>query len=280
MRIVSVTLTDKSAVIREEFRVASADTTHEPFPVRAFGGPTALFDYGGLRLLTDPTFDAPGDYQVPGGSLTKTVPSRAVPADLGHVDVVLLSHDEHPDNLDSSGRALLADVPLTLTTPGGGQRLGSGAMGLADWESIELDRPGGGTVTVTGVPAIHGPGAREEVERITGQVVGFVLTGEGLPTVYVSGDNASLDVVREIAERFGPVDTAILFAGAPRFSVLFDGVPIVLDSAQAAEATRILGARRVVPVHYDGWAHFTEGRDELVAAFTAAGLADRLDLGD
>lgn len=151
---------------------------------------------------------------------------------------------------------------------------------MADWESIELDRPGDGTITVTGVPALHGPGAREEVEPITGQVVGFVLTGEGLPTVYVSGDNASLDLVKQIAERFSPVDTAILFAGAPRFDVLFDGALIVLDSTQTAEAAKILDARRVVPVHYDSWAHFTEGRDELVGAFTAAGLLDYLDLGD
>ncbi|MFE7712352.1 MBL fold metallo-hydrolase [Streptomyces sp. NPDC057486] len=245
--------------------------------VRTFGGPTTLFEYGGLRFLTDPTFDGPGDYPSPGPTLTKTAPSTATPAELGPIDVVLLSHDEHADNLDTSGRALLADVPLTLTTPGGGQRLGDKAKGLADWESIELDRPGGGTITVTGVPAIHGPGPREEVEPLSGQVVGFVLTGQGLPTVYVSGDNASLDAVKEIAERFAPVDTAILFAGAPRFPMLYDGGLIVLDSAQAAEATRILGARRVVPAHHDSWAHFTEGRDELEAAFTTAGLADRLD---
>ncbi|MDQ0845701.1 MBL fold metallo-hydrolase [Streptomyces sp. V1I6] len=245
--------------------------------VRTFGGPTALFEYGGLRFLTDPTFDGPGDYPSQGPTLTKTAPSTAAPADLGPIDVVLLSHDEHADNLDHSGRALLADVPLTLTTPGGGQRLGAKAKGLTDWESVELDRPDGGTITVTGVPAVHGPGPREKVEPFTGQVVGFVLTGEGLPTVYVSGDNASLDAVKETAERFAPVDTAVLFAGAPRFPLLFGGEPLVLDSAQAVEATRILGARRVVPVHHDSWAHFTEGRDALEAAFTAAGLADRLD---
>ncbi|WP_143342637.1 MBL fold metallo-hydrolase, partial [Crossiella equi] len=141
------------------------------------------------------------------------------------------------------------------------------------------DLPDGGTVTVTAVPAIHGPGPREEVEPVTGQVTGFVLTGDGLPSVYVSGDNASLDAVREIAGRFGPLDTGVLFAGAPRFAGLFTGEPLVLDSAQAAEAARILGLRRVVPVHCDGWAHFTEGREDVVAAFTAAGLADRLDLG-
>lgn len=251
------------------------------FPVRVFGGPTALFDYGGLSFLTDPTFDGPGDHPAPATVLTKTAAAHGTPDDLGRVDVVLLSHDEHADNLDTSGRALLADVPLTLTTPGGGGRLGVTATGLADWQSVELERRDGGPgmVTVTGVPAVHGPGPREEVEPITGQVVGFVLTGEGLPTVYVSGDNASLDAVREIAARFAPVDTALLFAGAPRFAEIFDGEVLVLDSAQAARAAQILDARRVVPVHYDSWAHFTEGRDELAAAFAAAGLADRVDFG-
>ncbi|MEY8038022.1 MBL fold metallo-hydrolase [Saccharopolyspora cebuensis] len=260
--------------------MSSVPRSTDQFPVRAFGGPTALFEYGGLRFVTDPTFDAPGDYAAPAAVLTKTSSATGSPADLGRVDVVLLSHDEHPDNLDHSGRALLADVPLTLTTPGGGERLaehsGNKARGLADWESVELDLPDGGTITVTGVPAIHGPGHREDIEPICGEVVGFVLTGDGLPTVYVSGDNASLDAVESIAERFGPIDTAILFAGAPRFSALFDGKPIVLDSAQTAEAATILRARRVVPVHFEGWAHFTEGRDHLVAAFAAAGLSDRL----
>lgn len=261
--------------------MASAGPTTVQFPVRVFGGPTALFEYGGLRFLTDPTFDAPGGYERDGRTiLTKTAPAAGGPAGLGRIDVVLLSHDEHPDNLDTSGRALLADIPLTLTTPGGAQRLGDRATGLAEWETLELDRPDGGMIIVTGVPAVHGPGGRAEVEPVTGEVVGFVLTGEGLPTVYVSGDNASLAAVTEIAERFGSVDTAILFAGAPRLPVLFDGAPIVLDSAQAAEAATILRARRVVPVHYEGWDHYSEGRDELVAAFTAAGLADRLDLGE
>ncbi|MFF3345945.1 MBL fold metallo-hydrolase [Streptomyces sp. NPDC002779] len=250
-----------------------------PLPVRVLGGPTAFFEYGGLTFLTDPTFDAPGEYGGPGRpTLRKLTPAPVTPADLGRIDVVLLSHDEHADNLDHAGRALLADVPLTLTTPGGGSRLGGNAKGMADWETLDLDRPGGGTVTVTAVPAIHGPGPREAVEPLTGEVVGFVLTGEGLPSVYVSGDNASLEAVKEIADRFGPVDTAVLFAGAPRFPVLFDNAPLVLDSAQAAEAARLLGARRVVPVHYDSWAHFTEGREELVAAFAEAGLQEVLDL--
>ncbi|WP_327714472.1 MBL fold metallo-hydrolase [Streptomyces sp. NBC_00490] len=254
--------------------MAAPGTPSEQVPIRVFGGPTALIEYGGLRFLTDPTFDAPGSYA---SGLAKTAPASTTPAELGRIDVVLLSHDEHDDNLDVSGRTLLADVPLTLTTPSGAGRLGGTARPLKDWEAIELDRPGGGTITVTGVPALHGPGAREDLEPVVGEVVGFVLSGDGLPTVYVSGDNAQLSLVREIADRFGPVDTAVLFAGAVRTPVL-DRALLTLDSAQAAEAARILGARRIVPVHFDSWAHFTEGREQLVDAFTKAGLIDRVEL--
>lgn len=244
------------------------------FPVRHLGGPTAQFSYGGLSFVTDPTLDGPGEYPAGSGTLVKTASPNG---ELDPVDVVLLSHP-HPDHLDTAGRALLAEVPLVLTTKNGAQGLDGEITGLADFESVELKRPGGGTVTVTAAPAVHGPGPREEVESVLGQVIGFVLTADDLPTVYVSGDNASLDEVKKIAERFAPIGTAILYAGAPRVG-LFDNECIVLDSAQAAEAARLLDARRVVPVHYDGWAHFTEGRPELEAAFVAEGLADRLDWG-
>ncbi|SES69686.1 MBL fold metallo-hydrolase [Geodermatophilus poikilotrophus] len=255
--------------------MSDATATPAQVPVRVLGGPTALIEYGGLRFLTDPTFDAPGEYPLGGGrSLTKTAPSAADPADLGPLDAVLLSHDQHPDNLDTAGRALLTDVPVVLTTRSTAARLGGTARGLAPWDAVDLPRPGGGTVTVTATPALHGP---EGCEPVTGEVVGFVLTAAGLPTVHVSGDNASLDVVREIAGRVGPVDTAVLFAGAAR-TALFDGALLTIDGARAAEAATVLGARRVVAAHCDSWAHFSESREDVVAAFTAAGIADRLQL--
>jgi L-ascorbate metabolism protein UlaG (beta-lactamase superfamily) len=241
--------------------------------IRVFGGPTTLIEFGGLRFLTDPTFDQPGVYRSGSGSvLTKTAPTAVTPAELGRIDAVLLSHDEHPDNLDTAGRAYLATAPLVLVTPSGAGRLGGTARGLAPWESVELPRPDGGTVTVTGVPAQHGP---DGCEPVTGEVIGFVLTAPDLPTLYVSGDNASLTVVKEIADQLGPVDTALLFAGAAR-TPLFDGALLTLNSAQAAEAAAILGARRVVPAHFDSWGHFTEGRAALETAFADAGLGDRL----
>jgi L-ascorbate metabolism protein UlaG (beta-lactamase superfamily) len=59
---------------------------------------------------------------------------------------------------------------------------------------------------------------------------------------------------------------------------VFDGAPLTLDSDLAADAARVLDARAVVPVHYTGWQHFTEGGPSLRAAFDRAGLADRLVL--
>ena len=238
------------------------------FTTRGFGGPTVTFPYGGLTVLTDPTFDPAGTYPIGDRALTKTADAAGPAAAAGPVDLVLLSHDQHPDNLDRAGRAFLATVPLVLSTPDAGERLGPPARGLAAWEAADL--PGG--VRVTAVPAQHGP---DGTEHLTGPVTGFVLQGDGQPTVYVSGDNASLPVVREIATRFPSVDVAILFGGAARTPLVGDA-DLTLNAAGMVEATRILDAATVVPVHVDSWAHFTEDITEVRAAFAAAGLADRL----
>ena len=241
--------------------------------VRVLGGPTTLIEIGGLRLLTDPTFDPAQDYELaPGLVMTKTTDAPVDPSSLGPIDAVLLSHDQHPDNLDRSGRAFVADAPDVLTTPSAALNLGRPARGLYPWDAAVLRRPNGSTLTVTAVPAQHGPAG---CEPVTGAVTGFVLSGEGVPTVYVSGDNASLSIVEEIAFRVPSVDTAVIFAGAAR-TPFFDGALVTLDSVQAAEAVRILGARRAVVAHTDSWSHYTEDRAAVERAFAAAGMADRL----
>ncbi len=240
--------------------------------IRLIGGPTAIIEWAGLRLLTDPTFSPPGVHESsPGRPLTK-LEAPAVNADeVLPVDVALLSHDQHADNLDPAGREVLASVPQILTTPAAASRLGGAAFPLRAWEEIRLHAPGGRMVTVTAVPARHGPPG---CEPITGPVTGFVLHGNDCPTVYVSGDNASLDAVAEIASRFA-VDIAVIFAGAARTS-LFDGAPLTLTSADAAGAAAILGASHVVLLHVRGWAHFSEGPDAIDRSFRDAGLAAKL----
>ncbi|MEV0467960.1 MBL fold metallo-hydrolase [Nocardia tengchongensis] len=225
------------------------------------GGPTVRFAYGDLVWLTDPTFDGPSEHQ---GRVTLVkLTGPAVPAaEIGPVDVVLLSHDQHADNLDVSGREFLASVETVLSTPDAAGRI-EGVRGLANWESVQI-----GAVTVTGVPALHGP---EGCEPITGVVTGFVLQADGLPTVYVSGDNASVEYVERIAERFGRIDLAILNVGGANVGAFGDH-DLTLNGRTAAQASIALGDALIVPVHAEGWAHFSEHLDYLAHRFA---LADR-----
>src|SRR5918912_488597 len=103
------------------------------------GGPTALLEWGGLRLLTDPTFDPAGSvYSLGTYTLRKTLGPALAPETLGPVDAVLLSHDHHFDNLDHAGRAVLDTAARVLTTTAGADRLRGRAVGLNPWEAHDL----------------------------------------------------------------------------------------------------------------------------------------------
>lgn len=168
-------------------------------------------------------------------------------------------------------------APLVLTHPGAAGRLGPPAIGVPPWESYDL--PGGsGPLAAQAVPAVHGPadGQRDVGGHVNCEVTGFVLSGPGLPTVYLSGDNASMSAVKDVADRVGVVDIAVLFAGAASVPAKERGRPLTLTSARAAAAAEVLGAKVVIPAHVEGWAHFSEGADEFAAAFDAAGIGDVL----
>ena len=236
------------------------------------GGPTLLLEIGGVRLLTDPTFDPPGSHAVGSRELIKTEGPAVTADDLGRIDAVLLSHDQHPDNLDRLGRAVLERVPTVLSTPVAADRLAGTTRGLQPWQQETVAGPDDGTVSVTAVPARHGPPGAESA---AGPVTGFWLTTPTGPRIYVSGDNASLEIVREIRDRMGRPDMAVLFAGAAR-TALLDGAYLTLTSQDAVAAARILGAERVCVVHTDGWAHFSQNGATVRDAFDRASLADRL----
>ncbi len=136
------------------------------------GGPTAVIEIVGLRLLLDPTFDPPGEYPIGERMLTKTQPPAFGLDELGRIDAVLLSHDQHPDNLDRLGREYLTSAAVVLSTGSAAKRLGPPVRALANWESLELSRSNAKPIQVTGVPAQHGP---DGSEKLVGEVTGFVL---------------------------------------------------------------------------------------------------------
>jgi len=145
--------------------------------VTYIGGPTALIEIAGVRFLTDPTFDSAGsEYTTAVYTLRKTA-DPAITADaLGPIDAVLLSHDHHFDNLDRSGRAMLPSARAVLTTKVGAERLGRNAVGLANWDSVEIATPNGERLRVTGTPARHGPADGDR-----GPVTGFLINDASAP---------------------------------------------------------------------------------------------------
>ena len=238
------------------------------------GGPTVLIEVGGWRLLTDPTFDPPGrKYNFGWGTSSRKLAGPAIAAaDLGPIDAVLLSHDHHDDNLDDAGRALLPSAGTVVTTVPGAKRLGGNAQGLAAWEATRLEAPGRPTIEITATPCRHGPpGSRP----LVGAVVGFALRAEGQTggAFWVSGDTVLYDGVREVADRLD-VDTALIHLGGVRFPVT-GPFRYTMTAAEAVELCGLLQPRTVVPIHYEGWKHFRQGREAIEAEFANAPAAFR-----
>jgi hypothetical protein len=70
------------------------------------------------------------------------------------IDAILLSHDQHLDNLDPAGRAFLPKAGRVISTVGAAERLGGNTEGLAPWSSTELPLPDGRTLIITAYPHV------------------------------------------------------------------------------------------------------------------------------
>ncbi|MGN9779392.1 MBL fold metallo-hydrolase [Micromonospora sp. H33] len=248
--------------------------TPPPFATATYlGAATVLLRIGELVLLTDPALDppeAPQVFRVPRTPvripLRRTRPACLPPEGLPPVDVVLLSHDQHADNFDTAGRAAAAGADLVLTTAAGARRLRGNAHPLTPWQSVVVER-GSTRARITATPARHGP---RGMEAVVGDVIGFVVEVDGLErALYISGDTVLHDALAEIGQRF-TVGPALMHLGRARFPAT-GSTTYSLSADDAATLARLLNATTVLPVHYDDWAHFTQTRDEAVAAFRAAG---------
>ena len=234
------------------------------------GGPTALIEIDGFRLLTDPTFDVPGTYQLPHVKLEKLSGPALAPEAIGEIDAVLLSHDQHADNLDESGKHFLPKAGRVLTTVVGAKRLGGKVEGLAPWDSTELSK-NGRSLTITATPARHGP---HGIEPLAGDVIGFVVAAKDTRPIYVSGDTVWYDGVAEVARRFKAA-VVMPFAGAAQTRGPFH---LTMDVNDTIETARAFGDAVIVPLHTDGWAHFKQNANDLRVSFDALGFGPRLRL--
>lgn len=243
-------------------------TSHADVRITYLGGPTAVVEVGGLRLLTDPTFDPAGtEYPTPAYTLRKTQSPARGPAEIGAIDAVLLSHDHHFDNLDRAGRQFLSSVPATYTTVAGAERLGGSAVPLARWVSA-VCRGASGEGRITATPARHGPAGGDR-----GPCVGFVVEAVGA-TVYFSGDTVWFEDLQPVGQRFA-IDVALLNLGAAKVAVAGPHA-LTFTATDAVELARAWPRVVIVPLHFEGWEHFSEGRRAIEPVFAAAGISARV----
>jgi len=234
--------------------------------VTYLGGPTIILEIGGLRLMTDPTLDPAGEQFMINDKPAYHKTEGPATTEIGKIDVVLLSHDQHGDNLDHAGRDLLKQVDKILTTKIGAERLGGNTIGLAPWESITLNDE----VVITGTPARHGPAGSE---KLTGDVTGFIVTAAGIQ-IYITGDTVFYDGVKEVAEKFKP-QYVFIFAGAAKPRGPFN---VTMGTNDAIDTAFAFPNAIIIPVHFEGWSHYTETGEMLQQSFNALGIGPQLKI--
>jgi len=238
------------------------------------GTATLLIEIGGLRLLTDPVFDPSGTKHAMGWGFASTK-EYATPKEedaLGPIDAILLSHDQHGDNLDTRGREVLAHAPRVITTRSAVRRLGEDGgrvVGLAPFETTELVK-GETKLRITGTPCRHGPPLSLP---FVGEVTGFLLEWEGQKRgpVYITGDTVFYGGITDVASRFD-VGVAIMHLGCAAWGPL----RFTMNAREATTFAAAFPRATLVPVHYDGWTHFKEGRADFERAFESANVSERV----
>ncbi|GAA1817427.1 MBL fold metallo-hydrolase [Luedemannella flava] len=187
--------------------------------------------------------------------------------DVGPIDAVLLTHDHHGDNLDEAGRALLPKAGTVVTTVAGAARLRDNAVGLEPWESTQLSRSDRPTIVVTATPCRHGPPLSR---AIVGDAIGFALgwPGQQHGVLWISGDTVLYEGVRDVTARL-PIGTALVHLGGVRFPVT-GPVRYTMTARDAVDLCLPARPRTIIPVHYEGWRHFSQSRAAAEREFAAA----------
>ncbi|KAF3043990.1 hypothetical protein E8E12_004795 [Didymella heteroderae] len=254
---------------------------------------TTIISINGINLLTDPVFGPPSEHTnlrvfetlpeeiksqmdepPPGPHLTYVDGPALQLQELPPIDAILLSHEDHIDNLDPEGRKLL-DGRRVFTTQDGARNLAPrpGVVALKSWATTEAFI-GGTKFKITGTPCQHVPG---------GEVTGFVLETESfgihsseLPNaIWISGDPVYFDELVEIGKKWH-IQVAQVHLGDAHVPLPTGPLRITTNGKSAIELVRRIDAEAMVPVHYESWEHFTEFGSDLKKVVKEEGFEDRL----
>jgi L-ascorbate metabolism protein UlaG (beta-lactamase superfamily) len=229
------------------------------------GHATFLIQTPAGNVLTDPM------YSQRAGPLNLIGPRRVrQPAvrfdDLPPIATVLLSHN-HYDHCDlPTLRRLAARFDPIVVTPRANGRLvrsaGIRRLEELDWWQETI----AGSLRITLTPAQHFS-ARTPFDRNRALWGGFALATDDV-RVYFAGDTAYAPFFRDIRQRIGPIDLALLPIGAyePRWFMR----TVHMNPAEAVQAHLDLEARESIGMHFGTFQLTSEGIDAPLRALEEA----------
>jgi L-ascorbate metabolism protein UlaG (beta-lactamase superfamily) len=225
------------------------------------GHSTFLIQTAAGNILTDPI------YSERAGPLNLVGPKRVRrPAvkfdDLPPISTVLLSHN-HYDHCDLRTLRMLAQRfdPVVVTPLGNAPLVRSSGIRQVEeldwWQEAKTS-----ALPITLTPAQHFS-ARGPFDRNRALWGGFMLRAGGA-RIYFAGDTAYGSFFRDVRQRLGPIDLALLPIGAyePRWFMQ----PVHMNPAEAVQAHLDLEASESVGMHFGTFQLTTEGIDEPLRA--------------
>lgn len=214
-----------------------------------FGHSTFLLEIAGEKVLLDPMF---GDVPAPHPWLGKSRYSNGLPIEiekLPQIDAIIMSHD-HYDHLDYGSIMKLKEKTAQFYMP-----LGVGAhfrkWGIAEerihelawWDDIELD-----SLKFTCTPARHFSG-RGFGDRAATLWASWVIQSPE-KNIYFSGDSGYGPHFKEIGEKFGSFDYAMMECG--QYNEKWHAIHMMPE--ETIQAAIDLNAKVTQPIH---WGAFT-----------------------
>jgi len=237
-----------------------------------FGHSSFLLKLDGKSILIDPML---GDVPAPHPWLGGKRYSKELPIEiqkLPKIDAVLISHD-HYDHLDYGSIQLLKDKVNQFMVP-----LGVGAhlkeWGIEETRIQEFDWWQESTYEQIGLaftPSRHfsGRGLTDRFSTLWGS---WVIKGK-TKTLYFSGDSGYGDHFKEIGEKFGPFDFAMMECG--QYNEKWADIHMMPE--ETAQASTDVNAKKVMPIHWGAFTLAIHSWTDPVERFTAKANEINLD---